>query len=104
MHTKSRQPFSLSEKETTCCAGLVDGKRQRYTDEIGDFRYILTTNKSRYAQGEDVYITFRKRNISDNTLVLRYMSDQLFDFYISDALSRTIAIGHLIDPLSYFSL
>ena len=29
---KSRQSFSLSEKETTCCAGLVDGKRQRYTD------------------------------------------------------------------------
>ena len=54
-------------------------------EEIGDFRYILTTNKSRYAQGEDVYITFRKRNISDNTLVLRYMSDQLFDFYISDS-------------------
>lgn len=41
-------------------------------EEIGDFRYILTTNKSRYTQGEDVYITFRKRNITDGTIVLRY--------------------------------
>lgn len=54
-------------------------------EEIGDFRYILTTNKSRYAQGENVYITFRKRNISDNTLVLQYPSEQLFDFYISNS-------------------
>lgn len=54
-------------------------------EEIGDFRYILTTNKSRYAQGENVYVTFRKRNISDNTLVLRYPSEQLFDFYISNS-------------------
>ncbi len=54
-------------------------------EEIGDFRYILTTNKARYAQGEEVYITFRKRNISDETLVLRYPSEQLFDFYISNS-------------------
>lgn len=54
-------------------------------EEIGDFRYILTTNKSRYAQGEDVYITFRKRNISDETIVLRYPSEQLFDFYVSNS-------------------
>lgn len=54
-------------------------------EEIGDFRYILTTNKARYAQGEPVYITFRKRNISDDTLVLRYPSEQLFDFYISNS-------------------
>lgn len=53
-------------------------------EEVGNYRYILTTNKSRYAQGEIVYITFRKRNISDNTQVLRYPSDELFDFYISD--------------------
>lgn len=53
-------------------------------EEIGNYRYILTTNKSRYAQGETVYITFRKRNISDQTQVLRYPSDELFDFYISD--------------------
>ena len=54
-------------------------------EEIGDFRYILTTNRSRYAQGEEVHITFRKRNISDDTVVLRYPSEQLFDFYISDS-------------------
>ena len=54
-------------------------------EEIGDFRYILTTNRSRYAQGEEVQITFRKRNISDDTVVLRYPSEQLFDFYISDS-------------------
>ncbi len=54
-------------------------------EEIGDFRYILTTNKSRYTQGEDVYITFRKRNITDGTIVLRYPSDELFDFYISNS-------------------
>lgn len=59
-------------------------------EEIGDFRYILTTNKSRYAQGEEVYITFRKRNISDDTLVLRYNSDELFDFYISDSNGREV--------------
>ena len=53
-------------------------------EEVGNYRYILTTNKSRYAQGETVYITFRKRNISDDTQVLRYPSDELFDFYISD--------------------
>lgn len=54
-------------------------------EEIGDFRYILTTNKARYSQGEMVYITFRKRNISDETLVLRYPSENLFDFYISNS-------------------
>ena len=53
-------------------------------EEVGDYRYILTTNKARYAQGETVYITFRKRNISDSTQVLRYPSNELFDFYISD--------------------
>ncbi len=59
-------------------------------EEIGDFRYILTTNKARYAQGEDVRITFRKRNISDETVVLRYPSDELFDFYISDSNGQEI--------------
>jgi len=59
-------------------------------EEIGDFRYILTTNKSRYTQGEEVFITFRKRNISDETLVLRYPSEHLFDFYISDSGGREI--------------
>lgn len=54
-------------------------------EEVGEYRYILTTNKARYAQGETVYITFRKRNISDSTQVLRYPSDSLFDFYISDS-------------------
>ena len=53
-------------------------------EEAGDFRYILTTNKARYTRGENVYITFRKRNISDETIVLRYPSEELFDFYISD--------------------
>lgn len=53
-------------------------------EEIGDFRYVLTTNKARYAQGEEVRITFRKRNISNETVVLRYPSEQLFDFYISN--------------------
>lgn len=54
-------------------------------EEIGDFRYILTTSKARYTQGEDVPITFRKRNISNETIVLRYPSEELFDFYISDS-------------------
>ena len=30
-------------------------------------------------------ITFRKRNISNETVVLRYPSEELFDFYISDS-------------------
>ena len=59
-------------------------------EEIGDFRYILTTNKARYTQGEAVHITFRKRNISDDTIVLRYPSEELFDFYISDASGREV--------------
>lgn len=54
-------------------------------EEVGDFRYILTTSKARYTQGEDVPITFRKRNISNETVVLRYPSEELFDFYISDS-------------------
>lgn len=54
-------------------------------EEIGDFRYILATNKSRYTVGEPVEISFRKRNISEMTQVLRYPSAQLFDFYISAA-------------------
>lgn len=54
-------------------------------EEIEPFRYILATNKSSYAAGENVLITFRKRNISDHTQILRYPSSQLFDFYISDA-------------------
>ena len=59
-------------------------------EEIGEFRYILTTNKSRYAQGEAVQITFRKRNISDETIVLRYPSAELFDFYISDSTGQEL--------------
>ena len=59
-------------------------------EEIGDFRYILTTNKARYARGEDVRITFRKRNISADTIVLRYPSEELFDFYISNANGQEI--------------
>ena len=61
----------------------IDGLNYTW-EEVGDYRYILTTNKSRYAQGETVFITFRKRNISDATQVLRYPTDELFDFYISD--------------------
>lgn len=53
-------------------------------EEVGEYRYILTTNQARYAQGEPIFITFRKRNISDRTQVLRYPSDALFDFYVSD--------------------
>jgi hypothetical protein len=59
-------------------------------EEIGDFRYILTTNKARYARGEDVRITFRKRNISADTIVLRYPSEELFDFYISNVNGQEI--------------
>ncbi len=59
-------------------------------EEIGDFRYILTTNKARYTQGEEVRITFRKRNVSDETVVLRYPSNELFDFYISDSSGQEI--------------
>ena len=53
-------------------------------EEADNFRYILTTNKYRYREGERVLITFRKRNLSDKTVVLRYPSGQLFDFYVSD--------------------
>lgn len=53
-------------------------------EEADDFRYILSTDKYRYREGQRVNITFRKRNLSDKTVVLRYPSSQLFDFYISD--------------------
>lgn len=53
-------------------------------EEIGDFRYVLTTNKYRYREGEPVDITFRKRNLTNEPIILRYPSSQLFDFYISD--------------------
>ena len=52
-------------------------------EEVGEFRYILTTNKARYQQGEEVQITFRKRNSTDDTITLQYPSNALFDFYIS---------------------
>lgn len=59
-------------------------------EESGDFRYILSTNKYRYREGERVEITFRKRNMSDKTVVLRYPSGQLFDFYVSDQDGREL--------------
>lgn len=78
-------PVYSPEQEETGLDGL------NYTwEEIGDFRYILTTDKKQYARGESVNITFRKRNISDNTIVLRYPSAELFDFYISDSNGQEI--------------
>lgn len=59
-------------------------------EESGNFRYILSTNKYRYREGERVEITFRKRNMSDKTVVLRYPSGQLFDFYVSDQDGREL--------------
>jgi len=53
-------------------------------EESGDFRYILATDRYRYREGQRVNITFRKRNMSNKTVVLRYPSSQLFDFYVSD--------------------
>jgi len=49
-----------------------------------DLRYLLFTDKYRYREGERIRISFRKRNITNQSLVLRYPSGQLFDFYISD--------------------
>ena len=49
-----------------------------------DLRYLLFTEKYRYRTGEQIAITFRKRNISKQSLALRYPSGQLFDFYISN--------------------
>lgn len=52
--------------------------------EIDGFRYILATNEKNYYPGQKVKITFRKRNIQDKTVRLKYPSGQLFDFYISN--------------------
>lgn len=54
-------------------------------EEIEGFRYLLATNEKRYYRGQPVKITFRKRNITDNTVTLEYTSSQVFDFYISNA-------------------
>lgn len=54
-------------------------------EEIGDFRYVLATNRYRYREGQPVEITFRKRNLTNEPAILRYPSGQLFDFYVSDA-------------------
>ena len=59
-------------------------------EESDNFRYILSTDKYRYREGERVKITFRKRNLSDRTVVLRYPSGQLFDFYVSDQSGREL--------------
>ena len=53
-------------------------------EERDGFRYILATNEQRYYPGQRVRIIFRKRNITDETVTLRYSTSQLFDFYISD--------------------
>lgn len=62
----------------------LDGLNYNW-QEIGDFRYVLTTNRYRYREGDPVQITFRKRNLTNEPIALRYPSNQLFDFYISDA-------------------
>jgi len=61
-----------------------EGELNYVWQEIEGFRYILATNKKQYYRGEKVRITFRKRNITDETVTLQYSSSQLFDFYISN--------------------
>ena len=70
--------------------------------ESGDFRYLLATDKQQYREGEGATITFRKRNLSNESKVLRYPTGQLFDFYISDASgmeiwrwSKTVDYGNM---------
>lgn len=58
--------------------------------EIDGFRYLLATNEKAYFPGQRVRITFRKRNITNETVTLRYPSTQLFDFYISNENGREI--------------
>lgn len=77
-------PETLPIFPTTPVEPSVDGLNYVW-QELGDFRYVLATNKSRYAIGEPIEISFRKRNISNETQILRYPSAQLFDFYISGA-------------------
>lgn len=59
-------------------------------EESDNFRYILSTDSYRYREGQRVNITFRKRNLSNQTVVLRYPSGQLFDFYVSDQSGREL--------------
>jgi len=68
-----------------------EGDGLNYTwQEIEGFRYLLATNESRYYRGQSVRITFRKRNITDQSVTLEYSSSQLFDFYISNQNGREI--------------
>ncbi|NLT94110.1 MAG: LysM peptidoglycan-binding domain-containing protein [Clostridia bacterium] len=65
--------------------GIPEGDEINFTWEEEDgFRYLLVTNERRYYRGQPVRITFRKRNISDQTVTLRYSTSQLFDFFVSD--------------------
>ncbi|MGI6227421.1 MAG: peptidoglycan-binding protein [Peptococcales bacterium] len=66
-----------------------DGLNYTWVEEEG-FRYLLATNETRYFRGQTVRITFRKRNITDQTVTLQYSSSQLFDFYISNENGREI--------------
>lgn len=59
-------------------------------EEEDGFRYLLVTNERRYFRGQPVRITFRKRNLSDQTVTLEYSTSQLFDFYISNQNGREI--------------
>ncbi|MFZ7101704.1 MAG: peptidoglycan-binding protein [Peptococcaceae bacterium] len=68
-----------------------EGDEVNYTwEEIEGFRYLLATNEQRYFRGQPVRITFRKRNITDESVTLSYSSSQLFDFYISNSNGREI--------------
>lgn len=77
-------PMQVTPEGTTSGEPNLDGLNYNW-QEIGDFRYVLTTNRYRYREGEPIEITFRKRNLTNEPVALRYPSDQLFDFYISDA-------------------
>lgn len=65
------------------------GLNYTWEEEEG-FRYLLATNEKRYFRGQPVKITFRKRNITDQSVTLKYSSSQLFDFYISNENGREI--------------
>jgi len=66
-----------------------DGLNYTWEEEDG-FRYLLTTNEKRYFRGQPVRITFRKRNLTDQSVTLQYSSSQLFDFYVSNRNDREI--------------
>jgi len=51
--------------------------------QFGNYFYIMATDRSTYAPGDTIRVTFVKVNVSDQTLNLNYPTTQRFDFTLT---------------------